>query len=104
MRTSMKDFNLKKSQYSSRIVVSPNTASHRGGSKIVYSRRGNSTDTYRDSKKSEMEIADHEIVNLNSLITQSTKGLNRPSTGGNLASFSTNPSSGNSSYGQSQAK
>ncbi len=80
MKTSTRDNQmLKKPQYSSRIVVSPNTTSNKNGPKISYNRRGNSTDTYRDSART-ANYDNNNDNNIKGLITQVHKGMTRPST------------------------
>jgi hypothetical protein len=81
---------LKKPQYSSRIVVSPNTTSNKNGPKLTY-KRGNSTDSYREKNNGQLEnpmlsnfqSADAEPLNIQSLITQAQKNsAGRPNTSG----------------------
>jgi hypothetical protein len=89
--TTRDSFIHKKPNYSSRIIVSPNTTSNKNGQKIAYNRRGNSTESLRESfaiGKFSNDINDNDP---NNLITQVPKGQVRPSTGGNLLSYP-NPS------------
>jgi hypothetical protein len=85
--TTRDSFSIKKPNYTSRIVVSPNSTSNTNGSKITYNRRGNSTENYRDNLP--MGNIDNENNNndINSIITQVPQGQVRPSTGGNLLSY-----------------
>jgi hypothetical protein len=86
MKQGMKDsIIIKKPQYSSRIIVSPNTTSNKNGPKLSYTRRGNSIEgSYRDNNFSinnqEQNMNDNDMISLNSLITQTAKGSGRPAT------------------------
>ncbi len=94
--TSMKDsIGIKKPQFTSRIIVTPNTTSNKNGPKLNYTRRGNSSDTYRDNNSgAAMKIqqepnGDNEVTGLSSLITQAAK-TGRPSTSGTFVQLQQN--------------
>ena len=82
MKGSMRDqVQLKKSQYSSRILITPNNKQNNHKN----SKRGNSSEPYSKSQ----EQLDNEAINISSLITQSTKN-GRPLTGMNINSYGQN--------------
>ena len=92
----MKDpISIKRPQFTSRIIVTPNTTSNKNGPKLNYTRRGNSSDTYRDNnsgivmKIQQDSNGDNEATGLSGLITQAAK-TGRPSTSGNLVQLQQN--------------
>lgn len=85
MKNSMRDsaISAKRPQYSSRIMVTPNSNTSKGAPKLTYSRRGNSQDPYRENHQNDEMNLDNDNMGVASLITQSTKN-GRPLTGGAL--------------------
>lgn len=84
MKGSIRESNpLKRSQYSSRILISPGSGSKSTQKNI---KRGNSSEPYNRQQE---QYDNNEAVNIGSLITQSTKN-GRPLTGINLNSFGQN--------------
>jgi hypothetical protein len=87
MKPGTKDHLLsKKPQYSSKILVTPTSTQNKNVPKLTYSRRGVSTDPYRESGM--IASADSESLSVNSLITQSPKDGNRPLTSNNYGHYS----------------
>jgi hypothetical protein len=82
MKGSMRDpIHLKRSQYSSRILITPNNKQNNQKP----TKRGISSEPYSKSQ----EQLDNESINITSLITQSTKN-GRPLTGMNINSYGQN--------------
>ena len=83
---------LRKPQYSSRIIVSPNSTNNKSGPTLTYGRRGNSSENYQPAEAN----SDNEVTGISGLITQSTRN-GRPSTG-NMNAVSFNANSGQVKY------
>lgn len=80
----MKDsLNMKKSQYSSRIMVAPAMSSNKQSNSKVNYKRGVSSDAYRETNNPDRNASvDNEAMNVNGLITQVAKNA-RPVTSSN---------------------